>query len=936
MDLTVAVLVLFVGALAPAVVAGWSRRGASFAAAAPLAIVLFAIAQHLPEVSEGVVVKSSTPWVPALGLDLAFRLDGLSLLFVFLVLGIGLLVILYAAYYLPRSDPMGRFFGLLLVFVAAMTGLVLSDNLLLLVIFWELTSLSSFLLIGYYSDQMHARRAAKTALVVTGAGGLALTGGALLLGNIAGSFDLDTVLGAGAAIKAHPLYIPALLLVLLGAFTKSAQFPFHFWLPEAMSAPTPVSAYLHSATMVKAGVFLLARLHPALAGTQVFTVLVVGAGLTTLVFGAFAALHQDDLKGLLAYSTISHLGLIFLLLGFDSPKASIAAVFHVLNHATFKAALFMAAGIIDHETGTRDLRRLNGLYRTMPRTATLAVISSAAMAGVPLFNGFLSKEMFFAEATEADVPLIGGAVITTLAALAGLFGVTYSLRFVHSVFFRGDGKNLPKEPHEPPQWMRIPVELLAVFCLVVGIFPGVVDQPFVAMAARAVVGGPLPAYSIAHWHGFTLPLAMTIIAFAGGVFLYANLPKLVAAHRRFAPENPLRRGFFRGERLFCLAADIFTRATDRGSLARPAALLVSAAVVACAVPLAGAPLSGPLASALPDLPSAALWAAAAFASVATVVFHERRFVALVLLSAVGSIVALAFVRLEAPDLALTQLLVEIVTILLLLLALHQLPEHPRHERPRPRMLGHAVVAAASGVVTAALAWGVLTRPASPSGLRDFFLEKSIPEGGGANVVNVVLVDFRGFDTLGEIAVLGIAALGVSVMLDGLSATPPPTEAPRARDRSPFILATVSRMLLPLALVTSAFLFFRGHNLPGGGFIAALLTTIALVLQYLASGVSWTHQRLPRDFQHFIAVGVLMATATGTAAIAFGAPFLTMTFKHLHLPVLGDLEAATALPFDLGVYVAVVGATVLILARLGRLTRSDEDETFTREADPWQP
>jgi multicomponent K+:H+ antiporter subunit A len=936
MPLPLTVLVLFLGAALPMVVARWSRRGASFAAAAPLMIALASVLGSYRAVAAGAVVKSKVAWVPALGLDLALRLDGLSMLFAVLVLGIGLLVILYAAYYLSPRDPAGRFFALLLVFVGAMTGLVLSDNILVLVVFWELTSVSSFLLIGYYREQEAARRGARMALLVTGAGGLGLLGGVLLLGSIVGSFDLDVVLGARDKIHGHPLYLPALLLILFGAFTKSAQVPFHFWLPEAMAAPTPVSAYLHSATMVKAGVFLLARLHPALAGTEIYVVLVAGAGLTTLVFGAFAALHQDDLKGLLAYSTISHLGLIVLLLGFDSPKASIAAVFHILNHATFKASLFMAAGIVDHETGTRDMRRLSGLFRHMPRTGALAIISCSAMAGVPLLNGFLSKEMFFAEVVEADIPVVGGAAITTLAALAGLFGVTYSLRFVHSVFFRGDAARCPRAPHEPPSWMRIPVELLALFCLVVGLFPAVVDRPFVAMAARAVVGAPLPEYDIAHWHGFTIPLLMTIVAFVGGVILYAILPKLIALHRRVVPEAPMRRLYARLERLTVRSAEGFTAGIDDGSLQRYAALLVAAAVVACTPALLGV-ITGPVAWHRPDAASVLLWAAAIVATFGVAIVHHRRFVALVFLSAVGSIVALAFVRLEAPDLALTQLLVEIVSILLMLLALHQLPQRPPREVPRLRRVAHAALAAACGLAAGVLAWAVLTRPEPPDGLREYFLANSVPEGGGTNVVNVVLVDFRGFDTLGEVAVLGIAAVGVSVMLEGVDPSRRTgSAAPRAGDRSPLILVTVSRALLPLALVVSAFLFFRGHNLPGGGFIAALLTTIALVLQYLASGVAWTHERLRRDFLALVAGGVLVATATGLSALAFGKPLLTMTFTHLHLAVLGEIEVATALLFDLGIYLGVVGATVLLLARLGKLTRAAGPDTFIEEVDPWKP
>ena len=422
--------------------------------------------------------------------------------------------------------------------MGAMLGLVLSENLLQMLLFWELTSLTSFLLIGFNRREAAARQGARLALFLTGGGGLALFGAVILMGQIVGSYELTALLESGQTIENHALYPVILVLFLLGVATKSAQFPFHFWLPHAMAAPTPVSAYLHSATMVKAGIFLLGRFFPVLAGTELWFYLVSGMGLITLLLGAYLALFQHDLKGLLAYSTISHLGLITLLFGLGTPLGEIAAIFHIINHAVFKASLFMAAGIIDHETGTRDMRQINGLFKYMPHTAALAMVAAAAMAGVPLLNGFLSKEMFFGETlalrwlSEAEWHWL----FPWAATLAGVFAVAYSLRFIHDVFFNGEPRDLPKTPHEPPRWMKVPVEILVVLCVAVGILPSITVRPLLEAAAGAVLQMPLPDFSLAVWHGFTQPFFMSLVAMGGGIALYAGRHWLFAAHDRL-PSN---------------------------------------------------------------------------------------------------------------------------------------------------------------------------------------------------------------------------------------------------------------------------------------------------------------------------------------------------------------------------------------------------------------
>jgi multicomponent K+:H+ antiporter subunit A len=491
-----------------------------------------------PQVMSGDVILNTWAWVPEVGLNLSFRLDGLSLMFAGLILFIGLLIVIYAHFYLSAQDSAGKFYSEMMLFMAAMLGVVLSDNILLLVVFWELTSLSSFLLVGYWSHRADARSGARQALAVTGGGGLAMMAGFVLLGQIAGTYELSAMLGKVAAIQADPMFLPALILILVGAFTKSAQFPFHFWLPDAMAAPTPVSAYLHSATMVKAGVFLLMRMYPILAGSGYFEIIVSTVGLITVLFAAFIAIFKHDLKGLLAYSTISHLGLITFLVGLGSPLAAVAAVFHVLNHATFKASLFMIAGIVDHETHSRDMRRIGGLWALMPWTATLSMVAAASMAGVPLTNGFLSKEMFFMEAVVGTSGIYAWLVPIAVT-LAGIFSVAYSLRFVHDTYFNGTyGEGAPPaegtgsmkpaavaepinpHPHEPPLGMKLPAMLLVVMCLVVGLLPAATFGPLVHIAATALAGKALPEYYLSIWHGFNLPLLMSGIALVLGVSLY--------------------------------------------------------------------------------------------------------------------------------------------------------------------------------------------------------------------------------------------------------------------------------------------------------------------------------------------------------------------------------------------------------------------------------
>ncbi len=920
------IVTAFASGLVPLLLQRFGRRFATLGTVALMAACLGLLSSLIAPVMRGEVLVVSYPWLPDWGLMFSFRLDGLGLLFSLLIVGIGLLVALYAHYYLPKSDPLGRFYSLLLLFMAAMLGIVLSENLLLLVFFWEITSLVSFLLVSYNHSQYESRLAARIALAVTGGGGLALFAGMLLLGHIAGSYEISAVLSQGVHIRSHALYPVTLILILLGVFTKSAQFPFHFWLPQAMTAPTPVSAYLHSATMVKAGVFLLARLYPALADTNLWFWLVSGTGAITLLYAAYMAFYRYDFKGLLAYSTISHLGLITLLFGLSTTLSVVAAVFHIINHAIFKASLFMAAGIVDHECGTRDMRRVNGLFKFMPITATLAIVAAGSMAGVPLLNGFLSKEMFFAETVGHPVFERMSWLLPAFATLAGILAVAYSTRFIHDVFFNGEPVNLPRKPHEPPRWMRAPVEVLVLLCLLVGIFPQWSVAPLLTIAAGAVLQQPLPEFKLAIWHGFNAPFIMSMVAMAGGVGLYTMRRPLYILYNRLPSIHAgiVFERFHNGLVIFSvwLLAWLDTR-----SLQRYLSLLISFALIYGGWAWFSAPVSQAVAVTQPfDLAALVAMLILAPAALGAVLVHWRqRLTAIVFTSVVGLIVSLIFVRFSAPDLALTQLSVEVVTIVLMLLALYYLPPgspHPEspEEESLPRLLRDVFLAVAGGAGLGAVAYVMLTTPFDT--ISGFYLAQSLPGGGGRNAVNVILVDFRGFDTLGEITVLAMVGLAAHSILDRLILVAPQRDADGrefSRESHPLFLEMLMRPLLPLALAVSLFIFLRGHHLPGGGFVAGLITGVALILQYLASGIGFARKRLPQRMPVLLASGLMFAFVVGAISGLFGYPFLTSTHTHFTLPLIGDIELASVLIFDLGVYLVVVSVVLLVLAEIGKLS-----------------
>ncbi len=908
----------------------WLKFSRGLTALAALGVSLSSLTLLLlqaKDVFNGGTMTQSWAWLPQLGIDLSFRLDALGLLFCLLISGIGTLIYIYAYYYLNPRNSLSKLYLLLMLFMASMLGISLSNNLILLLIFWELTSISSFLLVGYWSNYEAAQRGSRMALTITGMGGLAMLGGFILLGQITGTYQIDQILTMKNQIQSHSLFVPSLLLILLGAFTKSAQFPFHFWLPNAMAAPTPVSAYLHSATMVKAGIFLLARFTPIFVGAALYHNIVTFVGLFTLCMAAFFAIFKEDLKGLLAYSTISHLGLIVCLLGLGSPLAIAAAIFHIINHATFKAALFMIAGIIDHETGTRDLRKLSGIWQLLPFTATLTMITAASMAGVPLTNGFLSKEMFF---TELLANLSGPVLIVSaiMATLAGIFAVAYSVRLVHGVFFDGPiGLEVPnRQAHEPPLGMRVPAILLAVLCILVGLLPALLVENIVNATARASTQIPDFAGShLAIWHGFNLPLLMSIVALLGGVIFYFSLAK--GGRIREIDLDPIL-GKFQGRVLFdlflkhlLLSSRKFKRQTENGSLQSYLMWIVLFSGAFLSIPFINQGLSTGTRE-LVHAPAIAivLWLLLFSACWMMLWFHHERIKAVLISGAVGLVVTLVFVTLSAPDLALTQITVDVVTTVLLLMSLSLLPQLTPYESSVSRRWRDALIAIGGGLGIGWISWLMLTR--DHNSISWFFMQQSLPLGGGSNVVNVILVDFRGFDTFGEITVLGIAAIGALCLMDGMRAHGTTiTQGLTYRfNPSPLMFRITASWVLPLALVVSLYIFLRGHNLPGGGFIAGLITSLALVIQYIALGQDQAEQMLRaksgRLYEIWIGSGLSIAGLTGLAAWFWGRPFLTSAHVHIAPPLLGDIHLASAALFDVGVYVTVVGATMLMISVLG--------------------
>ncbi|MFC0096668.1 Na+/H+ antiporter subunit A [Micromonospora marina] len=926
----------FAAVAAPVLVRLLGRRALYLLAAVPAAALIWALTRTEPVRAGRPVVETAT-WVPQLGLEIALRMGTLSWLLVLLVGGVGALVLAYSARYFRSGDPgLGRFAAVFVAFAGAMLGLVVSDDLLLLYVCWELTTVFSYLLIGSDPTERASRRAAMQALLVTTLGGLAMLAGFVMLGQHAGSYRWSEI--AGNLPEGGYLTV-ALVLVLLGVTSKSAIFPFSFWLPRAMAAPTPVSAYLHAAAMVKAGVFLAALMGPAVGQATVWRGVLLAGGLVTLFLGGWTALRQTDLKLLLAYGTVSQLGLLMVILGAGTRDTALAGAAMLLAHALFKATLFLVVGVVDHVAGTRDLRELSGLGRRAPVLAAVAGLAAASMAGLPPLIGFVAKEA----ALEAF--LHGGT--TELVVLAGVVAgsaltVAYTARFLWGAFATKPGV-AETRPHRIEPAFIGPAAVLALAGLAVGVLAPVVDRVLAPYADQFPTTDP--GYHLALWHGLTPALGLSALAVAGGLGLFLLL------HRRrpHLPRLPFdgTTGYDRIAGAVDRAAVELTGATQRGSLPfYLGVILLVLVVLPGGAVLAGAPWARRFQ--LWDTPLQAVAGAVIVVAALVAARARRRLTAMILVGVTGYGTALMFILHGAPDLALTQFLVETVTIVMFVLVLRRLPRRFSARPTRASRRLRVALGVAVGVVTAGMAYVAAgSRTAVPVSVG--FPAEAVSYGGGKNVVNVTLVDIRAWDTMGEIAVLVVAATGVASLifrrsraLDLRSGIPGAGRQQSSRPRwltsgatsrqQSVILQVVTRLLFHTILLFSIYLLFSGHNAPGGGFAAGLVAGLGLAVRYLAGGRTELNGAAPVDAGLVLGAGLFVAVGTGVVAMLLGGEFLQSATLDFHLPVLGHVHFVTSVFFDVGVYLIVVGLVLDILRSLG--TEMDrQEEVDEQEIEP---
>jgi multicomponent Na+:H+ antiporter subunit A len=911
---------LAMATIAPLLVRWWGRRAFYALALAPAAVFGWALALS-GRVADGGAVAETYPWVPQLGLGLALRLTTLSWLMALLVGGVGALVLIYCArYFGPKEPGLGRFAAVFVGFAGAMLGVVVADDLLLLYIFWELTSVFSYLLIGHNPEKRASRRAAVQALIVTTLGGLAMLVGFIMLGQHAGTYRWSEIIDGSLPTG---FYLgTALVLILLGALSKSAIFPVSFWLPAAMAAPTPVSAYLHAAAMVKAGVYLIALLAPAFANDTPWQALIFVTGVVTMLAGGWGALRQTDLKLLLAYGTVSQLGLLVVVTGAGTHDTALAGVTMLLAHALFKAALFLIVGIVDQRAGTREIFALSGLRRRMPLVFVAAVLAAASMAGFPPLLGFVGKEAIFAAFT--DRPLLLAALV-----LGAVLTVAYSIRFVWGTFADKPGvEPTPVERVQPT--LYLPVALLALAGLGLGIFAGPLGHLLEPYAATVGAAGA----HLALWHGVNLPLGLSALALVGGVSLFAFRERNDRMLGWLGDPIDGSAGYDRATHWLDRLAVEVTGRTQRGSLPQYLGTILAVLVIAPG----GALLIGqawPQRWALWDSPLQLVIGAVLILAAIFTVRSQRRLTAMVLVGVTGYGTALMFILHGAPDLALTQALVETVTIVVFVLVLRRLPAKFSARPLRSSRWFRIAMGIAVGLVMSALALAAAGGRQAVTIAVDF-PDLALSYGHGRNVVNVTLVDIRAWDTMGEIAVLVVAATGVASLI---FQRPRGGPSPRRRDlpqvsrrrwervwlragptmrsrKRSIIFEVVTRLLFHTMMLYSIYLMFSGHNAPGGGFAGGLVAGLALTVRYFAGGRYELDEAAPVDAGMLLGAGLFVSVGTGVTAMLLGGSVLQSAVLDVHLPLIGDVHLVTSLFFDIGVYLIVVGLVLDILRSLG--------------------
>ncbi|WP_347351643.1 Na+/H+ antiporter subunit A [Intrasporangium sp.] len=904
----------FVVALAPAASFGW----------------LVAVAG---EVRAGHGPEQRVTWVPGLGLDLDFRLTTLSWVLSLLVTGVGALVLFYCRWYFARDDPgLWRFIAVFTAFAGAMLGLVLTDNFLILYVFWELTTVFSYLLVGHNPASLTNRRSAMQALIVTTVGGLAMLVGIIALG-VRHSYRISEVLADPPPLDA--VTVGAVVLLLVGALSKSALFPFHFWLPGAMAAPTPVSAYLHAAAMVKAGVYLVALLAPAFAGAPAWHALTLGLGVATMLVGGWRALRQHDIKLLLAYGTVSQLGFMVAFAGLGTQEGALAALALVVSHGLFKSTLFLTVGVIDHATGTRDLRELSGVGHRLLPLAVPAVLAGCSMAGIPPLAGFVAKEAAITaelEAATGAVPFAPGwGWLLTVAVLAGMvLTVAYTARFLWGAFATKPG--MPPTPlHAPhPGFVLAPL-LLGVGSLLVGLLAPL-EHEWLVPYSRELTAGASPQV-LALWHGFTPAFGLSVLAIAVGLVLFVRRDRIARVQSAMPSIVDTERGYARLIRWLEVGSVEVTARTQRGSLPFYLATIL---LVFIALPGAMSVTRGAIgALRLWDSPAQAVVGAVVVAAGILVLLTNRRLASVMLVGVTGYGVATLFILHGAPDLAITQMLVETVSLVVFVLALRRLPTRfERHDRSLRRRW-RVVLGTASGAAVGAIAL-VASAARHDTPVSIDFPTEAYAFGHGKNIVNVTLVDIRAWDTLGEVSVLVAAATGIASLIfvrtrntalsmaSAQSLTP--TEPGRGTwlrggrtlrpERRSVIFEVVTRLIFHIMIAVSLYVLFSGHNLPGGGFAGGLVAGLALVVRYLAGGRYELDEAAPFDAGLVVGLGLLIVVLAALAPLAFGGTILQSTVFDFTLPPWGEVHLVTSALFDIGVYLIVFGMMLDIVRSLG--------------------